>query len=288
MTIHVVCISGGGLLFIGMGFELDEQSSCILAPRMVVFDLEFVGDLTAGTSNCHLWSIGAVQLVSGRTFHVVMDPQVRPFPPTHENCVEITESYLRAHNAVSLKEGLTQFFVWLGGHNVVIAHNSFKADKLVLEQACVRAGVRCPLLFFMDSLLLLRSSVKHPSYKLSALYEIYMNTPYVESHQALPDALALRNVLLKAFETFAGAILYPTHSTPLQNIRWVGPACERAMMACNYISVESLKQHIWSEYCRASVFYTIPLRACIAKVVKDMNLPVQNIIPIVDEIEKLF
>ena len=271
-----------------MGFELDEQSSCILLPRMVVFDLEFVGDLTSGISNCHLWSIGAVHITSGNTFSVIMDPNVRPFPPTHEKCVKVDEEFLLAHNAVTLKDGLQMFFQWMGCNNVVIAHNSFKSDKLVLEQACRRAGVRCPLMYFMDSLLLMRSTIKHTSYKLSALYEHYMEQPFKETHQALPDALALREVLMKAFETFSGAIIYPTHSTPLQNIRWVGPACERAMMSCRFNSVEALKQHIWDEYCAVSIFYTVTFRSCISKVVKDMNLPVQNIMPIVDEICKLF
>ena len=178
------------------------------------------------------------------------------------------------------------FFDWLGSNNIVIAHNNFKADKLVLEQACKRAGIACPLLYFMDSLLLMRNSIKHPSYKLSALYTHYMGMPFVETHQALPDALALRNVLMKAFETFAGAIIYPTHSTPLQNIRWIGPACERAMMSCRFNSVEALKQHIWDEYCAVSIFYNVPFRSCISKVVKDMDLPVQKLY--VDEIEKLF
>ncbi len=271
-----------------MGFELDEQTSCMLSPRMVVFDLEFVGDLTQGVSNCYLWSIGAVHIATRTTFSVIMDPQVRPFPPTHDKCVKVDEDYLNNHGAVSLREGLEMFFGWLGCRNVVIAHNNFKADKLVLEQACRRAGVRCPLLYFMDSLLMLRNSAKHPSYKLSALYEHYMEQPFVETHQALPDAMALCDVLLKAFETFSGAIMYPTYSTPLQNIRWIGPACERAMMACRFHSVEGLKQHIWDEYCAVSMFYTVTFTSCISKVVKDMNLPVQNIMPIVEEISKLF
>ena len=271
-----------------MGFELDEQSSCFLMPRMVVFDLEFVGDLTDGVSSCFLWNIGAVHISSGTTFSVTMDPGIRPFPKTHDKCVEVNEAFLVAENAVPLKEGMEMFFEWLGPNNVVIAHNNFKADKLVLEQACKRAGVQCPLLYFMDSLLLMRASMKHGSYKLSALYGHYLKRPFVETHRALPDALALRDVLMEAFETFSGAILYPTHSTPLQNIRWVGPACERAMMSCRFTSVEALKQHIWDEYCAVSIFYHIPFRACISKVVKEMDLPVNNILPIVDELEKLF
>ena len=271
-----------------MGFELDEQTSAILYPRTVVFDLEFVGDLTDGVHSCFLWNIGAVHVVSGSTFSVTMDPGIRPFPPTHDKCVEVNEAFLAEQKAVPLENGLRMFFDWLGSNNIVIAHNNFKADKLVLEQACKRAGIACPLLYFMDSLLLMRNSIKHPSYKLSALYTHYMGMPFVETHQALPDALALRDVLMKAFETFAGAIIYPTHSTPLQNIRWVGPACERAMMSCRFNSVEALKQHIWDEYCAVSIFYNVPFRSCISKVVKDMDLPVQNILPIVDEIEKLF
>tara|TARA_B100001250_G_scaffold396125_1_gene401771 strand:+ start:6731 stop:7549 length:819 start_codon:yes stop_codon:yes gene_type:complete len=271
-----------------MGFELDDQSSCILLPRMVVFDLEFVGDLTTGVPNCYLWNIGAVHIATGSTFNIVMDPAIRPFPPTHDKCVQVNEEFLLEQRAVPLKDGLELFFAWLGCNNVLIAHNNFKSDKMVLEQACTRAGVQCPLIYFMDSLLLMRNSIKHPSYKLSALYQHYMCKEFEESHQALPDALALRDVLMEAFETFTGAIIYPTHSTPLQNIRWVGPACERAMMACHFNSVEALKQHIWDEYCAVSIFYTIPFRSCISKVVKDMGLPVQNIMPIVDEIAKLF
>ena len=227
-------------------------------------------------------------MTTGETFNVVMDPNIRPFPPTHDNCVQVDEDFLLANNAVPLKDGLEMFFQWLGCNNIVIAHNNFKADKCVLEQACRRACVRCPLLYFMDSLLLMRSSTKHSSYKLSILYEHYIGETFVETHQALPDAIALRRVLMKAFETFSGAIIYPTHSTPLQNIRWVGPACERTILSCGINSVEALKQHIWDEFCAVSIFYTVSFRSCISKMVNDMRLPVQNIVPIVDEISKLF
>ena len=110
----------------------------------------------------------------------------------------------------------------------------------------------------------------------------------MEKHLGLPDAIALSTVLTKAVESFAGAILYPSHSTPLQNIRWVGPACERKLLSCNFSSVEMLKQHIWAEYSRVCVFYNIPLHACIAKIIKEVQLPVQNIVPIVGELEQLF
>lgn len=271
-----------------MGFELDEQAAALLSVRMCAFDLEFVGDLTQGVETCYLWNIGAVHMATGATFSCTVNPEIRPIPPAHENCVNVTEEYLRQQRAITLKEGLTSFFMWLGDNHVLVAHNNFKADKLVLEQACRRAGVRCPLLYFMDSLLFVRNMIKHPSYKLSALYEHYMCAPFVEQHQGLPDAIALSSVLKQAVESFAGAILYPTNSTPLQNIRWIGPACERKLLACNFNSVETLKQHIWAEYCRVCVFYTVPLHACIAKIMKDVRLPVQNIIPIVGEIEQLF
>ena len=271
-----------------MGFELDEQSAAFLSQRICAFDLEFVGDLGESVDSCYLWNIGAIHMATGATFSCVMNPVVRPIPPAHENCVAVTDAYLTEHNAVDLKQGLQMFFRWLGTNNVLVAHNNFKADKLVLEQACRRAGVRCPLLYFMDSLLFVRNMHKHPSYKLGALYEHYVCAPFVEQHKALPDAIALSTMLTSAVESFAGAILYPTHSTPLQNIRWVGPACERKLLSCNFSSVETLKQHIWAEYCRVCVFYNIPLHACIAKIMKDVQLPVQNIIPIVDELEQLF
>ena len=64
-------------------------------------------------------------------------------------------------------------------------------------------------------------------------------------------------------------------------------ACAGKSSQCKML-VEALKQHIWDEYCAVSIFYTVTFRSCISKVVKDMNLPVQNIMPIVDEISKLF
>ena len=271
-----------------MGFELDEQAACLLQQRICVYDLEFVGDLTQGVESCYLWNVGAIHMVTGATFSCTMNPQVRPIPLAHENCVNVTDQYLRDNGAVSVKEGLTLFFNWLGPNNVLVAHNNFKADKPVLEQACKRAGINCPLLYFLDSLLFVRNMFKHSSYKLGALYEHYTCEPFVEKHLGLPDAIALSTVLTKAVESFAGAILYPSHSTPLQNIRWVGPACERKLLSCNFSSVEMLKQHIWAEYSRVCVFYNIPLHACIAKIIKEVQLPVQNIVPIVGELEQLF
>ena len=130
-----------------MGFELDEQAACLLQQRICVRP-EFVGDLTQGVESCYLWNVGAIHMVTGATFSCTMNPQVRPIPLAHENCVNVTDQYLRDNGAVSVKEGLTLFFNWLGLNNVLVAHNNFKADKPVLEQACKRAGINCPLLYF--------------------------------------------------------------------------------------------------------------------------------------------
>lgn len=201
----------------------------------VCVDFEFVGDLTESPSNCRIWNIGAVKS-DGTTFNVIMN--VPTHMPTHTGCVEITEEYLRKNNAIDYKDGFMHFCHWVGPHAVIITHNCFKSDKLVLEAECQRHNLNIPHWYFYDSLIFFRTKIQCKSYKLVDLYEQIIGKKFQETHTALEDAKGLWEIIKQIPPD--SLYMYPKYLTPLQNIKWVGTACEKCFIRNGVRSVENL------------------------------------------------
>ena len=201
----------------------------------VFVDFEFVGDLKTGIEDCFIWNIGAVK-PDGTTFEIVT--YVPTDKKTHEGCVHVTEAFLKRHNAVPFDIGFRHFVNWVGPQAVIISHNNFKSDKLVLENECRRHQVQMPNWFFYDSLLFLRSKMTLPSYRLPDIYHHVLGQPFNETHTALADAVGLWQILQKVPPQ--GLYMYPRYVTPLQNIRWVGTSCEQTFISSGVRSVEQL------------------------------------------------
>lgn len=240
----------------------------------VYTDYEFVGDIKKGASDCSVWHIGAVKR-DGSEFEVYID--VETDKKTHEGCVEVTKEYLREHNAVSFKKAFEMFKQWVGPQAVIISHNCFKSDKLVIEHECEKHGVYLPCWYFYDSLLFLRSKIQCLSYRLPDVYYQVVGREFVETHTALKDAIGLKEILDVVQPM--GLYMYPKYLTPLQNIKWVGLACEEAFVKNNIRSVEDLllKYMQW-----------VQLDGCVVTLMKQFlsqfRLPCHDLTPIAKEI----
>ena len=104
----------------------------------VYTDYEFVGDLKKGPGDCSIWHIGAVK-TDGSQFEAFINVETNK--ETHEGCVELTEDYLKEHNATTFMNAFHQFVRWVGPQAIIISHNCFKSDKLVIESECKKHGV---------------------------------------------------------------------------------------------------------------------------------------------------
>ena len=247
-----------------------------LAPYNHIFmDLEFVGDITKCASACEIWMIGAVKS-SGETFDAYIN--VNTSHKTHPGCVEVTEEYLQERNAVDFSTAFQRFVDWVGPQAVLISHNCFRSDKPVLESECIKHGVILPAGWkFYDSLLFLRSQIQCMSYRLADVYETVTGKKFQQSHTALLDAQGLKEIL--DLVPPVGLYTYPKYLTPLQNVKWIGGACEQALVTAGVRSVEALilRYQEW-----------VQLDGCTITLMKQFisrfNLPCADLTPIATEI----
>jgi len=217
-----------------------------------VIDLEYIG-VPNDLERCYIWEIGAVHLLSGRKFSVTIDPEIRPLPPpiSHE-FANVTDAFLKKKAAVPFQIGWSRFiqFIQSFGMVLLISHNNFKSDKLMLEIEAKRRGVTLPYTwYFLDSLLFCRKAVpKQASYTLQDIYYSLLRKRVLDSHSALPDAIALSEILYYIGIHKINGPVYPSYSTSLQVVKWLGPACERALFGHNIRSLEQLITGILSNY----------------------------------------
>lgn len=225
-----------------------------LYPGTFVFDLEYVGHST-NLKECYIWEIGIIHLQSCRQFNITIDPCIRPLPkPFSADFEALTEEKLI--DSVPFHLAWACMLNWINScvkRNTPllwVAHNCFKADKVMFEVETRRHGITVPLnWYFFDTLIYCRTMVpKLPSYTLSDVYFTLMKKPIRDAHEALSDAVSLSMILRKiGLERTSGPI-YPVHSTSLQVVKWLGPSCEKFLFANNIYSLEHLIAFLRSEY----------------------------------------
>lgn len=258
-----------------MAVKLDTATWMNNVNKLVVFDLEFVGNIAEPTE-CHLWEIGAVHMASGDAFHVIVDPNIETIPDNEEGCFHLTQSFLD-QNSVSLKMGLQMFIGWANKYRLLVSHNCFKSDLGVLCGALAKCGLHCPSWLFIDSLLMLRRRLPSlKNYKLSTVYSHFKQSEMEISHRALSDAYALKSVLLAMGPPRDVVFAYPMTLTPLQNIRGVGYACEVDLVRKGFFSAESLIEKILCEKAAMSLWQDVDIATAVDKVVCCLQLPIQD------------
>lgn len=247
-----------------------------LTPYNHIFsDYEFVGDITKSVDNCEIWMIGAVK-PNGESFESYIN--VSTDSPTHPGCVEVTKEYLAEHNAVDFSVAMSRFVQWVGPQAVIISHNCFRSDKPVLESNCVKHGVSLPSSWrFYDSLLFLRSQIQCMSYRLQDVYQTVTGNVFNATHTALKDAQGLKEIL--DIVQPVGLFTYPKYLTPLQNCKWIGAACENALVTAGVRSVEDLvlryQQWVQLDGCTLTLMMQF---------LSQFNLPCHDLRPIAAEI----
>jgi hypothetical protein len=265
-----------------MATKIEYHKWMQLLPSVAVFDLEFVGDINDPES-CGLWEIGATSLTTDDSFAIIVDPCIDFIPEPQEGCFDLTQIFLE-ENAVSLKQGLYMFVSWASKYRLFVSHNCFKSDISVLKGAFRKCDLQFPSFLFVDSLMILRQHVKLKNYKLNCVYQHYTNCEMLDSHRALPDAKALKNVLLSMGPVRYTIYAYPITLTPLQNIRGVGHACESALIERGIHSVEDLENQIITTGSSMVLWHNVSNDNIINFVLNQLNLPVQDLQNIHDDI----
>lgn len=259
-----------------------------------IFDLEFIG-----TSNdlktCHIWEIGVQHLYSGSTFSATICPDIRPLPPPFsQDFIQVTPQILNERKAVSFNEAWTKLLHWIStivpiNQNLLwIAHNAFKADKPMLEIDTKRHNIVIPYnWFFFDSLIYCRQSIpKMPSYTLSDLYRSLFHKGIPNLHSALPDAIALREILIYSNNMKLKGPIYPAYATSLQSIKWLGPSSEKQFFRNGIKSLEQLITLLMTNYSTSCIMGShIPVRTFIEQyLISQIQLNSGNAISISDTI----
>lgn len=246
----------------------------IINNSWVIYDLEFVGDIREGVHDCHCWSIGAVK-PNGATFEAFIN--VPTEKKTHPGCVHVTKAFLKSKGAVPFDIAFTKFKQWVGPQAVLMSHNNFKSDKLVLERECSKHHVHMPHWYFFDTLLYLRSSVQSPSYKLPDIYKHILKRDFVETHTALKDAMGLWDII-RMLPPSTG-YMYPKYLTSLQNVKWLGASCEKCLVERGIRCVEHLIINfmMWIQVDTCKI-------ASMKQFLIQFNMPVHDLTPIATEL----
>ena len=258
-----------------MGTILNEAEFQRHLNNTFIFDLEYIG-VPNELESCYIWEIGAVHLMSGNEFTVTIDPGFRPLPPPMSNdFVNVTDALLQSRNAVNYYEGWRRFSKWVHNYTdtttILIAHNNFKSDKIMFEVESKRRKIPLPYhWWFFDSLLYCRKAIpKQMSYTLHDLYYGLTGKAIEDNHSALPDARALREILTRTNIYKMNGPIYPSYCTSLQVVKWLGPACERALFDCGICSLEQLVAGIVSGYSRSLLHHHVDLRSFVFKYITE-------------------
>jgi hypothetical protein len=174
--------------------------------QIFVFDLEFIGDVRE-LPTCRIWEIAVFSVSSNNWFEKVIDPdpaaETFPEPPIPE-IPRLERSFLEENNTVLWPQAFQELTEWVtaqmrpGAIPVFVSHNTFRADKPILELECRRHGVRLPLnWYFFDSLHFSRSIIRNSTgnYSLSGLHEQLFNKPIENVHRARADVVACLNIM---------------------------------------------------------------------------------------------
>ena len=239
-----------------MGSYLDQNLFTKFYYNTFVFDLEYIGKDT-NLCNCYIWDIGVVHMTSGQRFSITIDPGIRPIPkPFSQEFIELDENILNNRKATTFKLAWKALIYWVEQLRnktyplLFISHNSFKGDKIMLETELKRNNLKFPYdWFFFDSLIFCRFALpKLSSYALADLYYFKSGCLMKNAHFALPDAIALSELLnLIGWNLLQGPI-YPFNCTSLQVVKWLGPSCEKIFFNNQILCLEDLKQFLISSY----------------------------------------
>ena len=232
--------------------QMEQVETCPTAKTFFVFDLEFIGDVRK-LSSCKIWEIAVYCVGSQQWFEEVIDPDPTMstfLPPPIPEIPQLTREFLNQATADTWDNVFERLVGWIslqsvGTMPVFISHNTFRADKPILELECRRYGIHMPLTwYFFDSLHFSRRILRNTNgnYSLSGLHEQIFGQRIQNAHRARADVVACISIMQHLTQNtwnIQGPI-YPTYSTALRTIRWIGQKAEEILFAANVKSVEEL------------------------------------------------
>ena len=273
------------------------QLSC---SSLFIFDLEFIGKIQ-DINTCKIWEIAVFSKDTGQWFEAVVDPDPTalhfPKPPVI-GLPHLTRDFLQRENAVTFDIVLHRLIQWVRAQTllvpVFISHNTFKADKPILELEASRYRTSIPLQwFFFDSLHFCRDHYKSEdgNFSLSGLNKQLFNCPIREAHRARNDVIACTAILGKITNNKWNLIgpIYSAYSTSLRTIRWVGKRAESILIQNNIRSVENLiellKGNAFSDYINHHIHSSHSVTKTMFNIF-DSKLPNENVNNIVAVIKE--
>jgi len=266
--------------------------------RLFIFDLEFIGDVK-NLHTCQIWEIAVFSVSRNSWFSKVVDPdknlQVFPKPPIPE-IPHLKRPFLEQEHAVTWDIAFAELCEWMseeimpgtGIIPVFISHNTFRADKPIIELECERYKLRLPPnWYFFDSLHYSRDTIQNSgNYSLSGLHEHIFGEPIQNVHRARSDVTACIRILVfltKSSWNLQGP-MYPAYLTSLRSIRWVGRKTEHLLTKAGICSAEALfmfvQQNIHRNYIQNGMDESTSIETTLKSVLS--TLPVENIKNITD------
>jgi len=263
-----------------------------------VFDLEFIGQVQ-DLQNCQIWEIAVLCKDTGQYFVEVIDPDpnISVFPPPPVPFLpQLTREFLEEEKAQTFDLVLEKLRKWVqeqtNGLPIFISHNTFKADKPILELEAARYLQTLPLhWFFFDSLHFCRDHFKSKddNFSLAGLNQHLFNRPIEAAHRAKNDVIACDAILDKITGgswQLVGPI-YSSYTTSLRSIRWIGQKAEILLLQHQICSVENLlqllKRNCIADYIQQSLTHSESVSKTM-QVLLGSSLPPENIVNIVNVI----
>jgi hypothetical protein len=226
--------------------------------QLFVFDFEFIGDVK-NPSTCKLWDICIHHIQSGTTFNAIIDPipgcNIFPLPPVAD-LFHVTRKFLDHNNAPEFSVVFNKMVRWVENRcfksrvPILISHNNFSSDKLVLEHECNTRGLMIPINWlFFDSLIYFRdfTTTMNNEYSLKSLVKCILGKEHLNAHRAYTDTMALTNIIKtythEDYTLLRGNIFIP-NVTSLRTIPGIGNSVEKSFITIGIETKEQLYKFI--------------------------------------------
>ena len=219
---------------------------------VIVYDLEYFGDIEEGPQSCRIWEIYAVNLRTLANFHELVTwsrlaIEKAPIPQGVE-IPQVTSDFLRGQGArKSIGCVMWHFFEWIhmqGTCPTLVSHGGNSSDVLVLQSTIrSRTNLAFPRCLFMDSLMYIRDNFHFQGgYSLQNL-SIQMHIPHNEIHRARGDTETLCAILATLVRTVPlCGVAHPLTVNSLRYIKGVGRSWEGHLLYCGVTNVQDLIQ----------------------------------------------
>ena len=217
---------------------------------IVYYDLEFSGDIRVNFGlGCSIHQIAAKS--KRNQFFCNVNPYLTKknvARPIDDRYPMMSKEAFYDSNAVSFPEAYSRFINFLyklllkrnKKWVLLVSHNGFRSDKIVLEHEIAYHQLRKPPVMFFDSLLFIRDTFAGlESYSLENLYQTMFDKPLPQAHNAAADTCALEKVI-KAMKRPLHGTAYPFYSLPWRNVAGIGFVGEQLLLHSGIQDVTTL------------------------------------------------